>query len=80
MLQPGYGLGLVLETADELGVIGELLANDFDRHLAADAGLVGQVNGAKGPSGRSLPSIQSLVSAARGATRMPASPASYLLV
>ena len=48
MLHPGHQLRLGLEPADELRIVREPRADGLDRHLPADLGFVGSMDGPKG--------------------------------
>src|SRR5947208_34905 len=45
MFQPGDDLGLGLEAADEVGLVGELRVDDFEGHFAVEQRLEGAVDG-----------------------------------
>ena len=46
MVQGRQGAGLAVEAGQALGVLGEMVGQDLERHLAAQLGVLGQVDGA----------------------------------
>ena len=44
MVERGQHLRLALESSQSFGVVGELIGEDFDRHVATELGVLGSVD------------------------------------